>query len=216
VAVIRAGSLVPVPLPAGTRGLAADQDGVLAVTATTWLRQPAARAPVAPHAIPRPAKAGTTPLRVEAVGTTLLLTVWPQAKGAGQVVALMDTRTGTNIVQAELTPGADLRTFGIVREVGGSQLAVGPVVVDTYAAKLDLLDTRYIVRALSRGHAWTTFQGRATDVHLTSTGDFPTVPFGSGEAVLPIGISQLDGTTNRAMVVARAGSGWALCGLRAG
>jgi hypothetical protein len=215
VGVIRSKALVGVPLPPGARGLAADGDGVLAVTGATWLRQRAGSAPVAPRQIPRPARAGTTLLRVEAVGARLLLTVWPKATGKGQVVALMDTTSGVNVVQTEVTAAVDLRKFGIVRETGGTQLAIGPVVVDTYAAKVDLLDPRYVVKALTRGHAWTTFQGRATDLHLTARGDFTTVPFGEGEAAMPVGISRLDGDATRAVVVAPAGSGWLLCGLTA-
>jgi len=214
VAVIRSGVLVPVPLAAGARGLAADAEAVLAATATTWLRQPAGRPPVAARLIPRPAKAGAAPLRVEAVGSGLLLTIWPQAKGPGQVVALMDTTSGANVVQTEVTAAADLRTFGIVREVGGSQLALGPLLVDTYAAKVDVLDMRYVVKGLSRGHAWTMFNGKqATDLHLTSTGDFTAVLFGAGEPAVPVGVSRLSDGTSRAMVTAPSGDGWVLAGL---
>jgi hypothetical protein len=215
VAVIRSGALVQVPLPVGARGLAADGKGVLAATATTWLRQPAAQPPVAPRPLPRPGKAGASPVRVEAVGTSLLLAVWPEGNATGQVVALMDTTSGANVVQTVVTAAADLRKFGIVREIGGTQLAIGPVTVDTYAAKVDLLDLRYVVKTLTRGHAWTMFSGRATDLHLTPKGDFTTVPFGPGEPALPIGVSRLNGDETRAVVVAAAGSGWLLCGLGA-
>ena len=217
VAVVRSGGLVVVPLPAGAVGLAADRTAVLAVTGTTWVRQPIGAAPVAPRAFPRPAGAGAAPLRVEAVGAALLLTVWPKAAGAGQVVALMDVGKGTVVVQTEVTAPADLRTFGVVREVGGTQLALGPVVVDTYAAKVDLLDLRYVVKGLSRGHAWTLFNGKqATDLHLTSTGDFTAVLFGDGDAALPVGVSRLHDGTDRPVVTAPAGSGWVLAGLAAG
>jgi hypothetical protein len=172
---------------------------------------------VAPRAIPRPKTAGTAPLRVEAVGTSLLLTIWPQAKGTGQVVALMDTRSGANVVQTEVTAAADLRKFGIVREVGGTQLALGPVLIDTYLSKVDLLDLHYVVKGLSRGHAWTMFNGKqATDLRLTSTGDFSAVLFGDGDPALPVGLSRLPDGGNRAVVVAPAGSGWVLAGLGAG
>ena len=217
VAVIRSGALAVVPLPAGARGLAADGTGVLAVTGTTWLRQPVGAAPVAPRPIPRPAGAGTAPLRVEAVGAGLLLTVWPQVKGTGQVVALMDAVKGAVVVQTEVTSAADLRTFGVVREVGGTQLALGPVVVDTYAAKVDLLDLRYVVKGLSRGHAWTLFNGKqATDLRLTNTGDFTAVLFGDGEAALPVGVSRLPDGSDRPVVAASSGSSWVLAGLVAG
>ncbi|HEY6793439.1 MAG TPA: hypothetical protein VI248_02015 [Kineosporiaceae bacterium] len=216
VAVIRSGALVQVPLPPGGRGLAAGGDGVLAVTSTTWVRQPAAQSPAAPRPIPRPEGAVGAPMRVEAVGTTLLLTIWQQANAAGQVLALMDTGSGTNVVRTTVTAAAQLRTFGIVRETGGTQLALGPVVVDTYALKVDLLDLRYVVKGLTRGHAWTTFSGRATDLHLTSKGDFTAVPFGTGEAALPIGVSRPNGGADRAVVVAPDHGGWLLCGLAAG
>jgi len=143
--------------------------------------------------------------------------VWPQVKGTGQVVALMDAVKGAVVVQTEVTSAADLRTFGVVREVGGTQLALGPVVVDTYAAKVDLLDLRYVVKGLSRGHAWTLFNGKqATDLHLTNTGDFTAVLFGDGEAALPVGVSRLPDGSDRPVVAASSGSSWVLAGLVAG
>jgi hypothetical protein len=215
VAVVRGGALVPVPLPAGARALAADDAGVLAVTATGWLRQSPAGAASAPHPLPTPRGASGSPLRVEAVGTQLLLTAWAASSpGAGQLVALFDTRTSSYVIQGTLLPTVDMRHVAVIRESGGTQVAVGPVVVDTYAAKLDLLDPRYTVKALTRGHAWTTLSGHAVDLRLTSTGQFPTVPFDAGEPALPVGISRL-GTSGayRAVIVAPAGNGWRLFGL---
>jgi hypothetical protein len=215
-AVIRAGALLTVPLPPGAVALAAGDTGVLAATPTSWILQPASTAPVPPRALPRPDGAGSTPLRVEAVGTSYLLTIWPTARGSGQVVTLMDVATGSNVVRTEVTAAADLRNFTAVRETGGTQLAIGPVVVDTYLNKIDLLDMTYVVKALTRGHAWTLHDSQPVDLRLSSTGDFHRFPFaGAGDdSSLPIGVSRLPTGEDRPVLVAPAGTGRMLCGLR--
>jgi hypothetical protein len=216
VAVVRSGALYRVPLPAGLRALATDGESVLAADSSTWVRQVVGRGPAAGRPLPKPAGAGRTPLRVEPVGTALLLTGWPAARGKGQILALTDTRSGTIVVTTQLKPVANLGRAPLVREEGGTQLAVGSVVIDTYLSKVELLDVRYVVRALSRGHAWTTLNGRAVDLHLTAKGDFTTVPFGTGAAALPVGVTRLPKGGSRPVVVVGAGADRRIVGLAAG
>jgi hypothetical protein len=213
-AVFRSGALVPVTLPAGARGLAADGTDVLAVAGGTWLRQSPTAAPATGKPIPPPTGAKPGPLRVEAVGATFLLAVWDKAAGEGQQVSLLDTRTGTTVIQSALPAGLDLRKAVVIRELGGVQTALGPVVVDTYAARLQLLQADITVLSLTRGHAWVTVSGKATDIHLSATADFTTVPFGSGQPAMPIGISRAgpNGKPVATVVVSKNG-GWVLAGL---
>lgn len=212
-AVIRTGALLPVPLPTGAVALAANDVAVLGVAGTNWILQSASGAPAAPRALPRPPGAGRAPLRVEAVGTDYLLTIWPRAKGTGQVVALMDVATSTNVVRAEVTAAADLRTFPCVREAGGTQLAIGPLVVDTYAAKIDLLDMTYTVKTLTRGHAWTVHGTQLVDLRLTNTGDFPRYPFAGDDTALPIGAVRLPSGKDSPVVATATETGRMLCAL---
>jgi hypothetical protein len=100
-----------------------------------------------------------------------------------------------------------------VREAGGTQLAIGPVVVDTYAHKIDLLDMTYTVNTLTRGHAWTLHDNQPVDLRLSSTGDFLRFPFTGDEAALPIGAIRLPAGDDRPVVVTPADGGWMLCAL---
>jgi hypothetical protein len=213
--VVRGGGYLAVPLPTGGRALAAEGTTVLAVTGATFVRQPAGRPPVQPRALPRPKGAGARPLRVEAVGTAFLVTVWPRTTGRGQIVGLVDVRSGSLVVQTALAASLDLTHVGVIREAAGTQTLVGSVLVDTYTSNLNLLDPRYTVRTVTRGHAWAMFQGRATDIHLNRAGDFTTVPFPAGEAALPIGtVAAGDRGAATAVLVAPHGGGWIVCGLR--
>jgi hypothetical protein len=214
--VIRARAVVPVSLPTGARALAADGSTVLAVTGSTFVRRGVSSAGVKPRAFPRPAGAGARPLRVEPVGSAFLLTVWPRAAGRGQIVCLVDTTSGKIVVQTALAATVDLTHAAIVREQAGAQTLLGPVLVDTYTANLDLLDPRYSVRSVTRGHAWAMFQGRATDIQLDRAGSFRTVSFPSGEPALPIGVvAPARGRVSTAVVVVPSSRRWVLCGLPA-
>jgi hypothetical protein len=213
--VVRGGLYLPVPMPKGGRALATDGSTVLATTGTTFVQQPAGRPALTPRALPRPRGAGARPVRVEAVGTAFLLTVWPRATGRGQIVGLVDARSGKLAVQTTLAGTLDLTHAGVVREVSGTQTLLGSVLVDTYTSNLNLLDPRYTVRIVTRGHAWAMFQGRATDIHLNRAGDFTTVPFPAGDAALPVGtVAAGVGGATTAVIVAPHGAGWIVCGLR--
>ena len=215
-AVVRGGKYVPVSLPPRARPLATDGSTVLAVVGAQFVRQ-AVGAPVAGlRDLPRPRGAGRRPVRVEAVGTDLLFTVWPRTSGHGQLGALVRTSDGALAVQTDLEGGLDLAKARVVRETAGTQTLLGPVLVDTYTNNLNLLDPRYAVRGLTRGHAWALLDGRATDIRLNRTGDFRTEPFPAGDPALPIGVVAAAGARpETAVVVTRTGDGWVLAGLRA-
>jgi hypothetical protein len=214
--VISPGGYRSVPLPPGGRALAADGATVLAVAGTTFVRQPVGRPAERPRALPRPRGASSRPVRTEAVGTSFLLTVWPRAKGRGQVAALVDTASGALVVQTDLEASVDLTRAGVVRETAGRQTVLGSVLVDTYSSNLNLLDPRYTVRSVTRGHAWATLTGKATDIHLNRAGEFRPVPFPAGDPALPIGVVAAAGRApETAVVLAPSGGGWILCGLRA-
>lgn len=204
----------PVELPAGARPLAADGSTVIAATGSSWVRQPAGAAAASPVAVPRPKGAGAALVRIEPVGSALLLAVWPRSSGPGQVVGLVDVQSGQLVVQTQLAANLDLTRVGVVREVGGTQTLVGSVLVDTYTSNLNLLDPRYRVQAVTRGHAWALLNGKATDIHLNRAGDFTTVAFPAGDAAMPIGVvSAGDGRRATAAVVVPYRDGWVLSGL---
>lgn len=212
--VIQGGAVRPVSLPRRGRALAADGTSVLAVAGAGYVRQALGRRAARLRALPRPRGAGSRPLRVEAVGTAYLLAVWPRTSGGGHVVGLVDVASGRPVVQTAADASLNAARGALVREPGGTQTLVGSVLVDTYTASLSLLDPKYTVRTVTRGHAWAVSAGRATDIHLNRAGDFRTVPFPTGDPALPVGVvagGSRGGAT--AVVVAPFEGGWVLCGL---
>jgi hypothetical protein len=213
--VIRSGAYRSVALPAGARALATDGSTVLAVTGTAFVRQAVGQPPAQLRDLPRPKGAGARPIRVEAVGMDLLLTVWPPSAGRGQIAAVVDISGGAVVIQTTLEAGVDLTRAGVVRETAGTQTLLGSVLVDTYTKNLNVLDPRYRVWGVARGHAWALLDGRMTDIHLSRRGDFRLEPFAAGEPAVPIGVVAAAGLRpETAVVVAPSGDGWLLAGLR--
>jgi hypothetical protein len=214
VGVIESGTYRPVALPLHGQAIAADGTTAVAVVGDAFVRQTAGRPTARPRALPRPRGAGAKPIRVEAVGADLLLVVWPAASGTGQLAALVETAGGTLVAQTALDVKTDLTHVGVVRETGGLQTLVGSVLVDTYTNSIDLLDERYTVFTVTRGHAWAKLDGHATDIHLNKNAELRPQPFATGEPVLPIGVVAAAGMRpETAVVVAPSDGGWVLAGL---
>jgi hypothetical protein len=125
----------------------------------------------------------------------LLLAIWPTGTATGQTVALVETNTGKVLVQGSLPAGVDITRAPVVRQVSGAQAAVGPVVVDAYAKRLDVLDSAYTVAALVKGHVYATLTGRTVDIGLTDTGKFPVTYFTATQTIVPLATATVGGAT---------------------
>jgi hypothetical protein len=173
-AVVHDGAVHAVTMPAGAQALVADGTTVIAARGSTWIRSSPNTAPLA-RAIPTPRGVTGAPVRVDHIGSSLLLAVWP--KRGRQSFMLIDTRAGTPMTQAAMQPMIDVTHGSVIRQTGGSSTAIGPLVVDTERQRVHVLLPRYTVRALLPGHVIATTGGRLYDIGLSSNGTFAVVPY---------------------------------------
>jgi hypothetical protein len=165
VAVVHEGALQLVALPSGARPLVADGTDVLATLGATWVRAQAGASP-ASHTIATPSGATGRPVRVEAVSASYLLAVWAKPAAGVQTVALVDVATGKTLFSMPLPAGVDVSRGPLTRQVGGSLLGVGTLVVDTDAKRLKAVLSQYKIVSLAGGHVWATdtTTGRTVDI----------------------------------------------------
>jgi hypothetical protein len=175
-AVIRGGRVQQVPLPAGARPLAADDDVVIAVQGSQWIRGKLGHTPTV-RAIPSPRGISGGPARVEAVGSELLIAVWPKSAQPGLRYVLLETQSGGALVQRTTDPALDAIGGGVVRQLGGTMTAVGPLVVDTERHLVHELLPKYRVVALTSGHVLAAADDSMTDIGLTARGGFDVRPY---------------------------------------
>jgi hypothetical protein len=178
-AVIRGGRVHAVPLPAGAQPLAADDDAVIAVQGGQWIRGKIGRTPTV-RTIPAPRGLSGQPVRVEAVGSQFLVAIWPKPARGGQSYVLLETQSGQLLVQDTMDPSLDATNGGVVRQLGGTMTAVGPLVIDTESHLVHVLLAKYRVSAVTSGHVIATSGSEVTDIGLNVNRGFTVKPYPNG------------------------------------
>ena len=179
-------------LPSNDTPLIALGSDVLTVNDTTLVRLTATGE--TRHRLRPPAGATGPASRWESVAGQDLLGIWAPANGQ-QPVELLDATTGQELFHASL-PGVDLRSAPLVRQSSGAQIAVGPLVVDTYTHLLQLLDTQLTVRSLVPGSAYVqTASGSTEAIDLGRPGNFQATAV-PARAPIPLATVAAGGTTS--------------------
>jgi outer membrane protein assembly factor BamB len=209
--VIRSGAIQRVTLPTGMRGLAADGADVLAVSGRNWIRQAAGQAPGQPQQFAAPDGAtATTPVRIDNVGGSFLVTMWEGAQGP--VVAVYDAHRGDKVVQSTFPKGVDFSRAPTVREAGSERTTVGSALIEPAQHNLSVLASSFTPVALTPGHVFADgVSGAVADLQISGK-DLKVVRFPDRNPTVPVGIVTRD-STSLAIVAAPATSGWLLCAL---
>jgi hypothetical protein len=183
--IVQAGQLRPAGLPAGFRALAADGATVTAAGGTSWVRISSASTAPAVHAIPSPPGVTATLVRTEVAGIDYLLAVW--ATKTGQYVVLIDTRTGGVLSQGALPARVDLTHAPLARL--GETIAVGPLVINRWINRVQLINPAYTVTGMAPGHLYAKTGTDLVDVQLQD-GKANTVRLPAGAPVPFAGYSR--------------------------